>query len=332
MEKKLAALENAKYAATFPSGLSVVFSIGSLFSPGSHFIVSADLYGGSMKCFVNLSQRNGMDIDYVDMSRDVAALKKHLRSDTKLLWLETPTNPTLNVVDIRAVSTVAKAIAKDIIVVVDNTFLSPYFQKPLELGATVSMSSLTKYVNGHADVIMGAAVTNCAQVYEGLKLMQNVNGICPSPFDCYQVSRGIKTLALRMEQHHKNSMKIAHYLSAHPCVTQVNHPGLESHPGHALATQQASGHSGIMSFSLRGGIAEVKEFMGHLQLIQTAASLGGVETLVASPALMTHDMITQEKRDLMGITDSMIRLSVGIESGDDLIRDISQALSATYEQ
>lgn len=284
-----------------------------------------------MKCFVNLEARNGVKIDYVDLSSGLDSLKEHLRSDTKLLWFETPTNPSLTVIDIKAVTEVARKISKDIVIVVDNTFLTSYFQKPLDLGATVSMYSVTKYINGHADVIMGAAVTNCEKLWEGLNLMQEVNGICPSPFDCYQVSRGLKTLALRMEQHNKNSMKIAQFLEKSPFVTKVNHPGLVSHPSHKVAIKQATGHSGIMSFCVQGGLKEAQTFMSHLKLIQLAVSLGGVETLVALPALMTHDMITQEKRDRMGVTDSLIRLSVGIESADDLIRDMEQALEATYQ-
>lgn len=331
LETRLAEMEGAKYAACFPSGVSVVFAIGSIFPPGSHFVVSRDLYGGTTKCFVEMAKKRNVSVDYVDMATDLTSLKKTVTSDTKLLWLESPTNPTMNVVDIQAVCAAAKAISKDIVIVVDNTFLTAYFQKPLELGATVSMYSLTKYINGHADVIMGAAVTNCPTLFKEFQVMQEVNGLCASPFDCLQVTRGSKTLALRMEKHHENSLKIARYLETNKFVTKVNHPGLETHPSHALSIRQATGHSGIMSFCIKGGLPEVRRFIDHLKVIKLAASLGGVETLVASPALMIHDMITQEKRDSMGITDCMIRLAVGIESANDLISDIEQALKATYE-
>ncbi|KAI5644925.1 cys/Met metabolism PLP-dependent enzyme domain-containing protein [Phthorimaea operculella] len=246
-----------------------------------------------------------------------------------MIWLESPTNPCLKVVDIAAITKLAKSKG-DIIVIVDNTFLTPYLQRPLEFGADIVMYSLTKYMNGHSDVIMGAAVLNDDELEKKLRFLQNALGIVPSPFDCYLVNRSLKTLALRMEQHKKSSLVIAKWLENHPKVTEVLHPGMPSHPQYEIAKKQMSGHSGVFSFKHSGGLKESRKLLSSLKIFTLAESLGGYESLAELPSIMTHASVPEEQRAELGITDSLIRLSVGLEDVDDLVADLDQAFKAAF--
>lgn len=328
LEKCLAALDNAKYALTFSSGLGAITILSQLLDTGDHIICCDDVYGGTNRLFSKVTKRQGIDVDLADLT-DLNALKKLMKPNTKMIWIETPTNPLLKVIDIEAVSKIAHT-QPGVIVVTDNTFLSPYFQRPLELGCDISMYSLTKYVNGHSDVIMGSIATNDEGLFKRIRFLQNASGIVPSPFDCYQVNRSLKTLALRMEQHSKGSLLVAKYLEGHPKVVKVLHPGMPSHPNYQLALKQSYGHSGVMSFVLAGGLVESKKFLQELKLFTLAESLGGYESLAELPSLMTHASVPPEQREVLGITDSLIRLSVGLEDPEDLIDDLKHALDATF--
>ncbi|XP_058129841.1 cystathionine gamma-lyase isoform X2 [Anopheles ziemanni] len=324
LERCLASLDNGRFGLTFASGLGATTTVITMLKSGDHIVAGDDLYGGTNRLLRNVALKMGIEIDFVDLT-DLPAVEKSIKPNTKLFWMETPTNPLLKVIDIRAVTDVAHK-QPGIVVVVDNTFLSSYLQRPLDLGADVVMYSLTKYMNGHSDVIMGAMVTNDEQVYEKLKFLQNATGIVPSPFDCYLVNRSLKTLALRMERHKTNSLTIAKFLEAHPKVERVIHPGLESHPQHELAKRQTYGHSGIMSFYIRGGLDEATAFLKALDVFTLAESLGGYESLAELPSVMTHASVPLEQRITLGITDGLVRLSVGLEDVDDLIADLKQAL------
>lgn len=325
LERCLASLDNGKYGLTFSSGLGVTTTIITMLKAGDHIIAGDDLYGGTNRLLRNVALNMNISISFVDAT-DVATVKAAMKPNTKLFWMETPTNPLLKVIDIEAVCKVAHA-QPGVVVVVDNTFLSAYLQRPLDLGADISMYSLTKYMNGHSDVIMGAAVMNDEALYERLKFLQNAAGIVPSPFDCYLVNRSLKTLALRMERHKSNSLAVAKYLEKHPKVERVLHPGLPSHPQHELAKRQCYGHSGIMSFYIRGGLEESTVFLKALEIFTLAESLGGYESLAELPSVMTHASVPAEQRALLGITDGLVRLSVGLEDADDLIADLKQALA-----
>lgn len=324
LERCLASLDNGRFGLTFASGLGATTTVITMLKSGDHIVAGDDLYGGTNRLLRNVALKMGIEIDFVDLT-DLPAVEKAIKPNTKLFWMETPTNPLLKVIDIRAVTDVAHK-QPGIVVVVDNTFLSSYLQRPLDLGADVVMYSLTKYMNGHSDVIMGAMVTNDEQIYEKLKFLQNATGIVPSPFDCYLVNRSLKTLALRMERHKTNSLAIAKFLEAHPKVERVIHPGLESHPQHELAKRQTYGHSGIMSFYIRGGLDEASAFLKALDVFTLAESLGGYESLAELPSVMTHASVPLEQRITLGITDGLVRLSVGLEDVDDLIADLKQAL------
>lgn len=324
LEKCLASLDNGKYGLTFSSGLGVTTTVITMLSSGDHIVAGDDLYGGTNRLLRNVAMKMNIQVDFVDCT-DLAKVEAAVKPNTKLFWIETPTNPLLKVIDIAAVSKVAHKFP-GVVVVVDNTFLSAYLQRPLDLGADVVMYSLTKYMNGHSDVIMGAAIMNDEALYEKLKFLQNAAGIVPSPFDCYLVNRSLKTLALRMERHKSNSLIIAKYLEKHPKVERVLHPGLPSHPQHELAKKQTYGHSGIMSFYLKGGMNESTVFLKALEVFTLAESLGGYESLAEVPSVMTHASVPAEQRAALGITDNLIRLSVGLEDADDLILDLKQAL------
>jgi len=263
----------------------------------------------------------GLEFTYVD-ARNTENVKKAIKDNTRMLWLESPTNPLMKLGDIKTISKIAKA--RGIITVVDNTFMSPYLQKPLNLGADIVLHSTTKYINGHSDSIGGAIMLSNDEFYEKLKFNQNAIGAILSPFDSYLVSRGIKTLAVRMERHCENAMRIAKYLESHPKVKKVYYPGLKSHPQYDLAKRQMSGFGGMLSFEIKGGLREARKFLGNLQIFALAESLGGVESLIEHPALMTHASVPKEEREKIGISDSLIRVSVGIEDVDDLIRDLEQ--------
>uniref|UniRef100_A0A2M4CUD7 cystathionine gamma-lyase n=1 Tax=Anopheles darlingi TaxID=43151 RepID=A0A2M4CUD7_ANODA len=324
LERCLASLDNGKFGLTFASGLGATTTVITMLKSGDHVVAGDDLYGGTNRLLRNVAMKMGIEIDFIDLT-NLEQVEQAIKPNTKLFWMETPTNPLLKVIDIKAVSEIAHK-RPGIVVVVDNTFLSAYLQRPLDLGADVVMYSLTKYMNGHSDVIMGAMVTNDEQIYERLKFLQNATGIVPSPFDCYLVNRSLKTLALRMERHKSNSLAIAQFLEGHPKVERVLHPGLPSHPQHELAKRQTYGHSGIMSFYIRGGLEEASVFLKALHVFTLAESLGGYESLAELPSVMTHASVPLEQRVTLGITDALVRLSVGLEDSDDLIGDLKQAL------
>jgi len=262
---------------------------------------------------------------------DPNTLKDVIKSNTKLIWIETPTNPTMKMVDVKEIVKVVKAVNKDIIVVVDNTFMSPYFQSPITLGADICVNSISKYINGHSDVIMGIAVTNSEELNERLRFIQNAVGAIPSPFDCYLANRGLKTLAVRMQQHEKNALAVAKFLEAHPLVEAVYYPGLESHPQHELAKTQMKGFGAMMSIRIKGDLDTSNKFLSSLKIFTLAESLGGVESLVELPCIMTHAAVPPEQRAKLGITDTLIRVSIGIEDTQDLINDLDQALKLANE-
>ncbi|KAK9722461.1 Cys/Met metabolism PLP-dependent enzyme [Popillia japonica] len=323
LEGSLRALEDAEYALTFASGLGALTALISCHSRGDHFVVGDDMYGGNFRLLDKVGKNLGIDVSIVDAS-NLDTVKNAIKPNTKLVFIETPTNPLLKVFDIRAIAEIAKN--NGALFCVDNTFLTPYFQRPLELGADLSSYSLTKYMNGHTDVIMGAIVTNNKDLHDKLRFLQNTMGIIPGPFDCTLVTRSLKTLALRMRQHNSNALAVAKFLEAHPRVLQVLHPGLESHPHHALMKKQTSGHSGIMSMYIDGGRQEAENFLKELKVFILAESLGGYESLAEIPSIMTHASIPEEMRKELKITDNMIRLSVGLEDPEDLISDLKHAL------
>lgn len=324
LEKRLAALEDAAFGLAFASGMAAETALAlTLLETGDHILAFDDLYGGTRRLFNKVLGRSfKMEMSYVD-ARKPQLVKNAIQGNTKLLWLESPTNPLMKVCDIAVIAKIAKEAR--ILVVVDNTFMSPYFQKPLQLGADLVVHSTTKYLNGHSDSVGGAIMLSDEALYQQLKFNQNAAGAILSPFDSFLVLRGIKTLALRMKQHEQNALGIADYLDRHARVKKVNYPGLRSHPQHALARKQASGYGGMLSFEINGGLEEAQKFLGNLKIFALAESLGGVESLIEHPALMTHASIPQEEREKIGITDSLIRMSVGIENVEDLIEDLDQA-------
>ena len=326
LEKKLAALEDAKFALAFSSGLAAETVIcATLMKSGDHVIAFDDLYGGTRRLFNKVFNQNfNVEFSYVD-ARNIEEVKSNIRENTKIIWLESPTNPLLKLCDIREISDIAKN--KKIIVVVDNTFMSPYFQKPLNLGVDIVVHSTTKYLNGHSDSIGGAIMLSDEEIYNKLKFNQNAMGPVLSPFDSFLVMRGIKTLPVRMEKHNENAVKVANYLESHPKVKKVNYPGLKSHPQHELAKKQMSGFGGMISFEIKGKLKEAKKFLENLKIFSLAESLGGVESLIEHPALMTHASVAKEEREKIGITDSLIRVSVGIENADDLIGDLDNGFN-----
>lgn len=325
LEKALATLEKADYALTFASGLAAQTNITQLLKAGDHVLAGDELYGGTNRYFRTVAAKFGLTISYVDFC-DLAAVKAAIQPTTRLVWFETPTNPLLKVTDISAVCQLVRAASADIITVVDNTFLSPYFQNPLTLGADIVMNSITKYINGHSDVIMGAIATNRADLYEQLKYLQNAVGAVPSPFDCFLVNRGIKTLALRMEAHQANALAVARFLETHPQVRKVIYLGLDSHPQRAITRRQSSGTGGMVGIYIKGTLETAKAFLSALRLFTLAESLGAVESLIEIPSIMTHASLPAETRAALGIDDTFIRLSVGVEAVEDLIADLDQAL------
>nr|XP_023025189.1 putative cystathionine gamma-lyase 2 [Leptinotarsa decemlineata] len=322
LEDVLAKLDNATYGLAFASGLGAITAVFGMLKSGDNIIVGDDVYGGTNRLFNRVVANYNIDVTMVDLV-DIRNLEKAIKPTTKLIWIETPTNPTLKVIDIRAASEIAKR--NNIVLAVDNTFLTPYLQRPLDLGADLVVYSLTKYMNGHSDVIMGSISTSNQDLYEKLKFLQNAMGIVPSPFDCSQVNRSLKTLALRMQQHQRAGMEIAVYLKNHPQVEKVIHPGLECHPQHLLHKQQTSGQSGVFSFYLKGGLEQSKKFLSSLKIFTLAESLGGYESLAELPSVMTHASVPPEQRKVLGISDNLIRLSVGLEDVEDLIADLEQA-------
>ncbi len=325
LEQCLASLEDAEHGLAFASGLAATSSVLSLLRPGDKVVAAADLYGGTYRLFEKVYRPMGISFAYID-GRDPDEFGHAADSDTKLIWIETPTNPLLQLVDISAVAEIAKA--KGALLAVDNTFASPYFQRPISLGADVVVHSTTKYIGGHSDVVGGAVITSDQDVYEAVKFYQNAAGGVPGPFDCWLTLRGVKTLAIRMRQHEHNAMRVAEELIKHPLVKSVNYPGLTEHPQHELAKRQMDGFGGMVSFEIHGGRDEANRFFKNLRLFSFAESLGGVESLACYPPAMTHGSIPKEERERRGITDGMIRLSVGVEDIEDLIADLKQALAA----
>ncbi len=325
-ETCLASLEKAEHGLAFASGMAATTAVISLLKAGDHVLAGNDLYGGTYRVFEKVFARLGIEFSYVD-ARDPAQMASHLQKNTRMVWLETPTNPLLRLCDIRAIS--KKAHAHGAYVCVDNTFLSPYFQQPLTLGADVVVHSTTKYIGGHSDVVGGAVLVNDADLYQQLAFLQNSMGGVPGPFDTWLALRGLKTLALRMEAHQKNALAVARFLKAHSEITAVNYPGLPEHPQHGLACEQMSGFGGMMSFEVRGGIKAGKRVAESTRLFSLAESLGGVESLIGHPATMTHGAIPAEQRRAIGLSDGLIRLSVGIEDLQDLLADLDQALSGS---
>jgi cystathionine gamma-lyase len=326
LEECLAALDNGKYGITFASGLGTTTAIISTLKTGDGIITGDDVYGGTNRLFRNLAVNMGIEVQFVDMT-NLKNLEAAIKPNTKLVWLESPTNPLMKVIDIKGVANIVHSKTKAFLVV-DNTFLSAYFQRPLDLGADIVMYSLTKYMNGHSDVVMGSIATNSDELHDKLRYYQNATGIVPSPFDCYLVNRSLKTLSLRMERHFKNSLAVARFLEAHPKVDKVLHPALPSHPQHKLALKQTFGHSGIMSFYINNATLEISSnFLKALRVFILAESLGGYESLAELPSVMTHASVPEDQRAILGITDGLIRISVGLEDANDLIKDLEQALA-----
>lgn len=326
LEKVVASLENGNYGLAFASGLAAENSILSILKPGDNIVAADDLYGGTYRLFTKVLANQGVTTTFVD-GTNPAGIESVITKNTKLIWIESPTNPLLKLSDIREIARVAKA--KGVLLVVDNTFATPYFQKPLDLGADIVVHSVTKYINGHSDVVGGAVIFNDEQLYEKIKFYQNAAGGILGPFDSWLTLRGLKTLSVRMKQHGKNAQQIAEFLSENQNVLKVNYPGLQSHPQHELAKKQMSGFGGMISFEIKGGIDEVNKFVANLKIFSLAESLGGVESLVSHPAQMTHASIPAYQRKNIGINDNLIRLSVGIEDIEDLIADLEYALKST---
>lgn len=324
LQKNLAALENGTAGICFSSGLAATDAIIKLLNSGDEVISTNDLYGGTYRAFTKVYARFGLGFHFVDMT-DTKNIEPKINSNTKMLWVETPTNPMLNIVDIRAVCALAKK--HNLLVVVDNTFASPYLQNPLDLGADIVMHSATKYIGGHSDVVAGAVIVNDSGLAERLYFIQNANGAVPGPQDCFLLLRGIKTLHLRVQRSCENAEKIARYLITHPKIEKVYWPGFESHANHAIAKQQMRGFGGMVSFTLKGDdYGEAVRILSSTELFALAESLGGVESLIGHPASMTHASIPKEERMKTGLVDSLIRLSVGVEDADDLIADLQNAL------
>ncbi|GJQ25216.1 MAG: cystathionine beta-lyase [Phycisphaerae bacterium] len=325
LESCLASLENARHGLCFASGLAATNTVMNLLSAGDHVICADDVYGGTYRLFELVWKRYGLTFSWVDMTNP-DNVAKAVKPNTKMIWMETPTNPLLNIVDISAVAKIGKQ--HKLITVVDNTFASPYLQQPLDMGADVVVHSTTKYLGGHSDVVGGATLTSNDDLYTRLKYHQNAVGAVPGPHDCWLVLRGIKTLAVRMEAHCANAAKIAAWLAANPAVSRVIYPGLTNHKQHALAKRQMRAFGGMVSFELKGGEAAARAVAGKTKLFSLAESLGGVESLIGHPATMTHASMPVAEREARGLTGGLLRLSVGIEDADDLIEDLNQAFAA----
>ncbi|MFM7299956.1 MAG: cystathionine gamma-synthase [Crocinitomicaceae bacterium] len=324
LEKNIAAIENGKFGACFGSGLAAIDCVIKMLNPGDEVISTNDLYGGSYRIFKTIFEKYGIVFHFVDMQVS-SNVESFVNGKTKLMWVETPTNPMMNIVDIEAMSKIAKRAGA--LLAVDNTFATPYLQNPLDLGADIVMHSVTKYLGGHSDVVMGALVTAREDIAQEMYRIQNSSGAVTAPMDSFLVLRGIKTLHLRIQRHCENGEKIAHYLKNHPKIDKVFWPGFESHPNHEVAKKQMRGFGGMISFTLKGNnLEDALSVVKKVHLFALAESLGGVESLIGHPATMTHASIPKEIREKSGVVDSLIRLSVGIEDADDLIEDLRTAL------
>jgi cystathionine gamma-lyase len=324
LEDCLAALEGGVAGFAFATGMAAEATVLAHFKSGDHILVHDDLYGGTYRLMTSVLSQHGVMVDFVNM-RDAAALEKAFKPGTRAIWTESPTNPLMNLLDLKQVSEIAHRFGA--LVICDNTFLSPFFQRPLDLGVDIVLHSTTKYINGHSDVVGGAVIVRDPKLAERIGFLQNAMGTCAGPQDCFLVLRGIKTLAVRMAAHNANALGIAHYLEKHPKIDSVLHPGLASHPQHALAQRQMKGFGGTFSFRVKGGQAEAQRLLSSMKLFTLAESLGGVESLIEHPWTMTHVSIPEDARRKMGITENLIRVSVGIEHIDDLIADLEQALA-----
>jgi len=326
LEDCLAAVENGKHGLCFGSGVAATDAVMKLLSPGDEVIASDDMYGGTYRIFTKIFQKLGIKFHFINM-QNAADISAYINQNTKLIWIETPTNPLMNITDIKAVAEINKA--NKTILVVDNTFASPYLQNPLDLGADIVLHSATKYIGGHSDVIHGCLVMNSDSLREQLYFIQKSCGAVPGPMDCFLVLRGLKTLHVRMKAHCENGKEIANYLASHSKVDKVFWPGFENHPNHQIAKTQMRDFGGMMSFTLKDSSLEAaKKVLTNTHLFSLAESLGGVESLINHPASMTHASIPKEEREKVGVTDGLIRLSVGIEDIEDLIQDLDRALSA----
>jgi len=324
LEKAFAEIENAKYALAFSSGVAATDAVIKLLEPGDEVVCGNDMYGGTYRLFTKVFEKFGIRFIYVDTT-NVSVISKAITGKTKLVWLETPTNPLMNIADIAAVAAITKP--KNILLAVDNTFASPYLQNPIDLGADIVMHSVTKYLGGHSDVIQGSLMMNSPELRDKLYFIQKSCGAVPGPMDCFLVLRGIKTLHVRMKAHCENGAKIAHWLRKHPKIGKVYWPGFEDHPGYAVAKKQMRDFGGMLSFVLKNdNVEEAMRVLSSTKLFSLAESLGGVESLINHPASMTHASIPKEERIKNGLSDSLIRLSVGIEDADDLIADLEQAI------
>ncbi|TDE13796.1 cystathionine gamma-synthase [Dyadobacter psychrotolerans] len=324
LQNALAALENGKYGICYASGLAATDAVLKLFRPGDEIIATNDIYGGSYRIMKRIFEPFGLVFHFVDMS-DVSNIEKVLSEKTKMVWMETPTNPLLKIIDIEAITKLCRE--KGIYSAVDNTFASPYLQNPLDMGADIVMHSVTKYLGGHSDTVMGALIVNDDELAKQLAFIQNASGAVPGPQDCFLVLRGIKTLHIRMQRHCENAIIVAQWLEIHPKVAKVYYPGLPSHTGYDLAKKQMRGFGGMLSFELKGDVyQEAIQVMENLKVFSLGESLGGVESLCTHPASMTHASIPKEEREKTGLKDTLIRLSVGIEDVEDLIADLEQAI------
>jgi cystathionine gamma-lyase len=323
LEECLAALEGGQFGYAFGTGMAAEATTLAMFGNTDHVLIHDDLYGGTYRLLTKVMKNFGVSMDFVNM-RDLEALQRAIRPNTKAMWVESPTNPLMNLVDLKAIAEIARA--RGVMTICDNTFLSPFFQRPLELGMDVVVHSTTKYINGHSDVVGGAVIVNDPKIAEKIGFLQNAMGTCAGPQDCFLVLRGVKTLPLRMQAHNRNALEIARWLEAHKKIKTVLHPGLESHPQHELAKRQATGFGGTFSFRVRGGREEVFRMLSAVKVFTLAESLGGVESLIEHPTTMTHISMPEEVRKAVGITEDLVRISVGIEHVEDLIKDLEQAM------
>jgi len=323
LEGCIAALEGAKHGLAFASGLAATDMVMHLLDAGDHVVCSDDVYGGTFRIFDKVFKRQGLSFSFVDLSNP-DNLEPAITPKTKLVWVESPTNPMLKLIDLQRVAEVAKK--RGLISVCDNTFMTPFFQRPLELGFDVVVHSTTKYLNGHSDCVGGFAGTSRKDLADRMYFLQNAVGAVPSPMDSFLVLRGVKTLHLRMPRHQENAMKLAELLGGHAKVAKVTYPGLRSHPQHDLARRQMKGFGGMMTFEIKGGLEAARSFLRAVKVFACAESLGGVESLIEHPAIMTHASVPKESREKLGISDGLIRLSVGVEDAQDLIDDLKQAL------
>ena len=324
LEDCLAALEGAKFGAAFGSGCAAADALMHLLDAGDHVVCSDDVYGGTFRLFDKVFKRAGLEFSFVDLTK-IENLERALTPKTKLVWVETPTNPMLKLIDLARVAEVCRK--RNVLTVCDNTFMTPFFQRPLELGIDIVVHSTTKYLNGHSDCVGGFACTSDKGLADRIYFIQNAVGGVPSPMDSFLVLRGVKTLHVRMQRHAENAARVVQFLGAHAKAQKVNYPGLESHPQHALAKKQMRGFGGMITFEVKGGLEAARRFLKTVQVFSCAESLGGVESLIEHPAIMTHASVPKENREKLGISDGLIRLSVGIEDGQDLIDDLKAALA-----